>query len=145
MAKAVKVPAVKVGDTVLFVLPEGKQDAGDRAAIVVAVDAERAAEGAVSLIVFLDGRYDDYASPPALGQWRPFVVFDGSGEPGTWHPVEASTPVAPTPDPAIAQVQDDMAKLRADLTPAAAVPAPATPGESSAVAETATPPAGSGI
>jgi len=57
MAKAVKVPAVKVGDTVLYVLPEGKQDAGDRAAIVVSVDADRADEGAVSLIVFLDGRY----------------------------------------------------------------------------------------
>lgn len=133
-------PAVKVSDTVLYAMPdESRQPGATRPAIVVDVPDEAA--GVVSLIVLIDGRNDDPANPPVTSHWRPGVAYGEQGEPGTWRPLAPNGAAQE-----LAQLQAENARLRADAAALARDVAPEAPapGESSAVAGTATPPDGSG-
>lgn len=72
--------SVKVGDKVLYVLPDGKSKGEERPAFVVKVWSPET----VNLQVLTDGSNDDIQYS-GLMKWVTSVTRDPDRKPGTWH------------------------------------------------------------
>lgn len=76
-------PGLTEGRTVHYVLDQGPDEGGHRAAVITRIWDH--GTGYCNLTVFVDGRNDGYDPGPA---WITFVPYSEEPKPRTWHWIE---------------------------------------------------------